>query len=105
MSVDNSKKISRILNMKPQRTICLMLSMMMFFCVLPGCRAESSISVASYESSMTTQTQKTTLQETPEPDTVEPVVEEQPETLKARDMGLIPAEWDDDLSVEADSIN
>ena len=102
MSVDNSKKISRILNMKPQRTICLMLSMMMFFCVLPGCRAESSISVASYESSTTTQTQKTTLQETPEPDTVEPVVEEQPETLKARDMGLIPAEWDDDLSVEAD---
>ncbi len=85
-----------------KRTICLILSIMMVLSVLVGCQAEPDVSTNPPESSTSTQTQESTSRETPEPETTEPVVEEQPETQKAREMGLIPAEWDSDLSVEAD---
>lgn len=89
--------------MKSKRTICLILSsLMMVLSVLAGCQAEPSVSTDPSDSSTSSQTQKPTFQETPEPDTMEPVAEEQPEIIKAREMGLIPAEWAGDLSVEAD---
>ncbi|MBR3874315.1 MAG: hypothetical protein IKJ26_09140 [Clostridia bacterium] len=88
--------------MKLKRTICLMLSIVMVLSIFAGCQAESAVSTEPSESSTPTQTQESTSQETPEPETTEPVVEEPPETIKAREMGLIPAEWDGDLSVEAD---
>ena len=88
--------------MKTKRVICLILSIMMVLSSLAGCQAEPSVSTDPPESSTPTHTQEPTSQKTPEPDTTEPVAEEQPETIKAREMGLIPAEWDGDLSVEAD---
>jgi hypothetical protein len=74
-----------------KRTVCLILSIVMVLSIFSGCQSESA---DLSESSTSTQTA--------ELDTMEPVVEEQSEIIKAREMGLIPAEWDGDLSVEAD---
>lgn len=75
-------------------TLCLLLSMTMIFSLLAGCQNNPSVATDPLESSVPVQT--------PEPNTTQPVVKEQPETGKARELGLIPADWKDDLQIEAD---
>jgi hypothetical protein len=70
--------------------------------VLSGCgksQPEQSVP-ADTTSSQTQQTKESTVPETVEPITI--VDEEPPETVKAREMKLIPAAWEEDLSAEAD---
>lgn len=72
----------------------------MVLSILSGCQTESSVSTDPPENnSMSAQEQESTSQETPKPDTTD---EEQQETIKARELGLVPAEWVDNLSAEVD---
>lgn len=71
----------------------------MVLSILSGCQTESSVSTDPPENSMSAQEQEPTSQETPKPDTTD---EEQQETIKARELGLIPTEWVDNLSAKAD---
>ena len=71
----------------------------MVLSILSGCQTESSVSTDQPENSMSAQEQESISQETPKPDTTD---EEQQETIKARELGLVPAEWVDNLSAEAD---
>jgi len=88
------------MNMK--QIISLLLSFVMVLGMLSGCGNNQPKTTDPAQNTAPSQTEESSVQNTTEPDTTEPVVEEQPETIKAREMGLIPAEWDDNLSVEAD---
>lgn len=84
--------------MKYKRMISLLLATVMTLGLLAGCN-----------NSQTEQTSPTqTISETMEfvaPDTTEAessVVKEKAETIKARELGLIPEDWEDDLSAEAE---
>lgn len=67
--------------MKVKRIICLLLSIVMVFGMLTGCRGDAAVTTESSS---------------------EPIVEEYSEIAKAQELGIIPAEWDEDLSVPAD---
>lgn len=88
--------------MRIKRTVCLILAIMMALSALASSQAEALASTGLSESSTPSQKQELTSQETRDPDSAVSVLEEQPETIEARKMGLIPAEWNSDLSVEAD---
>ena len=88
--------------MKMKQIISLLLSFVMVLGMLSGCGNNQPETTDPSQNTAPSQTEESSVQNTTEPDTTEPVVEEQPETIKAREMGLIPAEWDGDLSVEAD---
>lgn len=75
--------------MKIQRIICLLLSIVMVFGMLTGCRGDAPVITDSSESTI-------------EPDTTDPISEEQSEIAKAQELGIIPTEWNDDLSANAD---
>lgn len=69
--------------MKVKRIICLLLSIVMVFGMLTGCRGDAAVTTESSS---------------------EPIVEEYSEIAKAQELGIIPAEWDEDLSVTADFV-
>ena len=84
--------------MKFKRMISLLLATVMTLGLLSGCNNSQT------EQTSPTQSSSTTL-ESDAPDTTEataPVVREKAETIKARELGLIPADWEDDLSAEAE---
>lgn len=88
--------------MKMKQIISLLLSFVMVLGMLSGCGNNQPETTDPAQNTAPSQTEESSVQNTTEPDTTEPDVEEQPETIKGREMGLIPAEWDGDLSVEAD---
>lgn len=88
--------------MKIKRMICLLLSIVMVLGMLAGCQGDAPVITDPAQNSIPHQSQEPTSQKMPDPDITETVAEEQPETIKAREMGLIPAELYGDLSVEAD---
>lgn len=88
--------------MKMKRMVCLMLSVVMVLGMLSGCGNNQTETTDPTQDTTPSQTQEPAAQDTTETVPTGSVVEEQPETIKAREMGLIPAEWDGDLSVEAD---
>lgn len=67
-----------------KRMSCLLLALVLLWGLLPGCSGAG------------------TANDTMEPDFPAPTAEEIPEIIKARELGLIPAEWDGDLAAEAD---
>ena len=80
-----------------KRKLSLLLSVVMVLGMLSGCGSNQPEQTTPVQDTEPSQTQEPTVQ-----NATEPVFEEQPETIKGREMGLIPAEWDGDLSVEAD---
>jgi len=89
-------------NMKMKQIISLLLSFVMVLGTLAGCGNNQPETTDSTQDTALSQAEESSVQNTTEPETTDPVIEEQPETIKAQEMGLIPAEWNDDLSAEAD---
>lgn len=87
---------------KLKPTLCLVLSIVMMLSLLTGCQKEPDERDDLPEDSAAVQTQEPISQDAEEQDPADPVVEEQPETIKARELELIPEEWENDLSAEAD---
>lgn len=80
-----------------KRMACWLLSAVMVLGMLSGCGGDQTEPTNDALDTIPKQTEESSVQ-----NTTEPVVEEPPETIKAREMGLISVEWDGDLSVEAD---
>lgn len=77
-----------------KRTICLVLSFVIILGALVGCQAEPSADNTPVPADSVTPTDSAV--------PVDSAAGEQAETVKARELGLIPAEWEGDLSADAD---